>query len=54
MLLLRMLLWFHGEISNILMAYFSCTKKIDFSFVSKENHFEGTHYCVMNGTIKTL
>lgn len=35
------------------MAYFSSTKKIDFPFVSKENHFEGTH-CVMNGIIKTL
>lgn len=35
------------------MAYFSYTKKIDFPFVSKENHFEGTRY-VMNGTIKTL
>lgn len=46
--------WFQGEITNILMAYFSYTKEIDFPFVSKENHFEGTHHCVMNGTIKTL
>lgn len=35
------------------MPYFSSTKKIDFPFVSKENHFEGTHY-VMNGMMKTL
>lgn len=36
------------------MAYFPYTKKIDFPFVSKENHFEGTHHYVMNGTMKTL
>lgn len=36
------------------MAYFSYTKKIDFLFVSKENHFKGIHHYVMNGTIKTL
>lgn len=40
------------EVTSILMAYFSYTKKIDFPFVSKENHFEGTHHYVMNGTIK--
>lgn len=43
-----------GEVTSILMTYFSYTKKIDFSFVSKENHFEGTHHYVMNVTIKTL
>jgi hypothetical protein len=30
------------------MAYFSSTKKIDFPFVSKENHSEDTQHCVMN------
>lgn len=43
-----------GEVTSILMAYFACTKRIDFPFVSKENHFEGTPHYVMNGTIKTL
>ena len=43
-----------GEVTSILMTYFACTKRIDFPFVSKENHFEGTHHDVMNGTIKTL
>ena len=44
-----------GEVTSILlMAYFPYTKKIDFPFVSKENHFEGTHHYVMNGTMKTL
>lgn len=43
-----------GEVTSILMAYFAYTKRIDFPFVSKENHFEGTHHDVMNGTIKTL
>lgn len=36
------------------MAYFPYTKKIDFPFVSKENHFEGTHHYAMNGTIKNV
>lgn len=42
-----------GEVTSLLMAYFSYTKKIDFPFVSKENHFKGTHH-VINGTVKTL
>lgn len=36
------------------MAYFPYTKKIDFPFVSKENHFEGIHHYVMNCTIKNF
>lgn len=43
-----------GEVTSILMTYFSDTKKIDFSFVSKGNNFEDTHHYVMNVTIKTL
>lgn len=36
------------------MAYFPYTEKIDFPFVSKENHFEGTHHYTMNSTIKNV
>lgn len=43
-----------GEVTSILMAYFSSTKRINFPFVSKEDHFEGTHHYVVSGTIKTL
>lgn len=47
-------LLFQREAIGILMAYIFYTKKIDFPFVSKENHFEVAHHYVMNSTIKIL
>lgn len=47
-------LCFQGEITDILMAYISYTKKIDFPFVSRENHFEDTCHNVRNGTRNTF
>lgn len=45
---------FQREAIGILMAYIFYTKKIDFPFVSKENHLEGAHHYAMNSTIKIL